>query len=149
MEFCENGELYDLITTQQFLNEEDAKKLFYQLIDAVEYIHMMKICHWDLKPENLLLDNKNNLKIIDFGLSNLYDKEDKLKTTCGSPCYASPEMIAGKKYHGLLIDIWSSGVILYAMLCGYLPFEDEDQRILFKKILRGEYLNPDFVSKEA
>lgn len=102
-----------------------------------------------MKPENLLLDNKNNLKIIDFGLSNLYDKEDKLKTTCGSPCYASPEMIAGKKYHGLLIDIWSSGVILYAMLCGYLPFEDEDQRILFKKILRGEYLNPDFVSKEA
>ncbi len=99
-----------------------------------------------MKPENLLLDRKNRLKIVDFGLSNFYKgQDDLLKTACGSPCYAAPEvlfiqilknqMIAGKKYNGLLVDIWSCGVILFAMLCGYLPFEDPDTSNLYKKIL--------------
>ena len=77
----------------------------------------------DLKPENLLLDNKNTIKIVDFGLSNTYKQGETLKTACGSPCYAAPEMISGKYYHGYAADIWSTGIILYAMLCGYLPFE--------------------------
>ena len=81
-----------------------------------------------MKPENLLLDYKGNIKIVDFGLSNIYEKNELLKTACGSPCYAAPEMIAGKLYKGLRVDIWSCGVILYAILCGYLPFDDQNTK---------------------
>lgn len=94
------------------------------MLAGVQYIHKLGICHRDLKPENLLIDFDGQLKMVDFGLSNMYSTEQTLKTACGSPCYAAPEMIAGKKYHGLKSDIWSCGVVLYAMLCGYLPFED-------------------------
>ncbi len=107
----------------------------------------MRICHRDLKPENLLLDDNNNIKIVDFGLSNTYKVGETLKTACGSPCYAAPEMIAGKKYHGLPADIWSLGVILYAMSCGYLPFEDPNTNKLYKKILSCDYLIPGFISQ--
>ena len=92
-------------------------------MSGVEYLHRLKIVHRDLKPENLLLDNFKNIKIVDFGLSNTYKKNELLKTACGSPCYAAPEMIAGKKYESIKVDIWSCGVILYALLCGSLPFE--------------------------
>ncbi len=93
-----------------------------QIVSGVEYIHKNGIVHRDLKPENLLLDHNKNIKIVDFGLSNQYKSGEKLKTACGSPCYAAPEMIAGKRYECLNADIWSCGIILYAMLCGYLPF---------------------------
>jgi 5'-AMP-activated protein kinase catalytic alpha subunit len=93
-------------------------------LSGIEYIHKLGIVHRDLKPENLLLDHNNSIKIVDFGLSNLYNQGERLKTACGSPCYAAPEMIKGEKYLGLGADIWSSGVILFAMVCGYLPFED-------------------------
>jgi 5'-AMP-activated protein kinase catalytic alpha subunit len=86
-----------------------------------------------------LLDYKKSIKIVDFGLSNTYKKGELLKTPCGSPCYAAPEMIKGEKYEGLRVDIWSCGVILFAMLCGYLPFEDPDTPSLYKKILSGSY----------
>lgn len=89
-------------------------------------MHEMGIAHRDLKPENLLLDYRKNIKVVDFGLSNLYKNDAKLHTACGSPCYAAPEMISGLAYDGLKTDIWSCGIILYAMLCGYLPFEDAD-----------------------
>ena len=92
--------------------------------------------HRDLKPENLLLDD-NKIKLVDFGLSNTYKTGGVLKTACGSPCYAAPEMIAGKRYKPLKADIWSSGVVLYAMLCGYLPFEDPNTKRLYKKIMQG------------
>lgn len=105
--------------------------------------------HRDLKPENLLLDRNHNIKIVDFGLSNTYQPGELLKTACGSPCYAAPEMIAGKKYNGLSADIWSSGVILFAMVCGYLPFEDADTAKLYKKIMAGKFDMPDFLSLEA
>ena len=90
-----------------------------------------------------------NIKIVDFGLSNLYTSDQLLKTACGSPCYAAPEMIAGKKYKGLNADIWSSGIILFALICGYLPFDDNDTQALYKKIMRGEYTIPAFVSNGA
>jgi 5'-AMP-activated protein kinase catalytic alpha subunit len=89
-----------------------------------------------------------NIKIVDFGLSNTYKKNsDTLKTACGSPCYASPEMIAGKKYFGIDTDLWSLGVITYAMTVGYLPFEDPDTKKLYKKILELNYLIPGYVEK--
>lgn len=97
----------------------------------------------------MLLDKNKNIKIVDFGLSNLYKNGELLKTACGSPCYAAPEMIAGKKYVGLRVDIWSAGVILYAMICGYLPFDDPDTQELYKKIMSGDYSIPSHVSPEG
>jgi 5'-AMP-activated protein kinase catalytic alpha subunit len=94
----------------------------------------------------LLLDDRGNIKIVDFGLSNTYKEGETLKTACGSPCYAAPEMIAGKRYQGLISDIWSCGIILYAMSCGYLPFEDPNTNKLYKKILNCDYLVPGFIS---
>ena len=103
----------------------------------------------DLKPENLLLDAHKNIKIVDFGLSNIYKPGEQLKTACGSPCYAAPEMVAGKKYNGLNVDIWSTGVILFALICGYLPFEDPNTSILYKKIMAGDFEIPKFVSHDS
>lgn len=93
-------------------------------MDGIEYLHKKGIAHRDLKPENLLLDAEKRIKIVDFGLSNHYEENETLLTACGSPCYAAPEMVAGKRYNGIDVDIWSGGVTLYAMLVGYLPFED-------------------------
>ena len=155
MEYCSKGELFNHIVEQQHFDEEKSAFYYYQLISGIEYIHSKKVCHRDLKPENLLLNEENILKIIDFGLSNFFFEENKLLTTpCGSPCYASPEMILGNKYDGFCIDIWSSGIILYAMLCGYLPFEegegDLNNELLFKNIVecKVEYPN-EFVSSMA
>lgn len=99
----------------------------------------------------MLLEKETDLlKIIDFGLSNLYSKPtDLLETACGSPCYAAPEMIAGKSYKGLEVDIWSCGIILYAMLCGYLPFEDPDTDLLYQKIIRCDYTIPKYISADG
>ena len=149
MEYAKNGELFDYIVSQQRIRENDSSKFYQQIVDGVEYIHKLNIVHRDLKPENLLLDDKMNIKIVDFGLSNLYKADQLLKTACGSPCYAAPEMIAGKNYKGLSADIWSSGVILFALICGYLPFDDNDTQALYKKIMRGEYTIPAFVSNGA
>ena len=109
-------------------------------------MHKLGICHRDLKPENLLMDDYNNIKIVDFGLSNTYKEGETLKTACGSPCYAAPEMIAGKRYHGLGSDIWSCGIILYALLTGNLPFDDENIRKLLQKVMTGIYHIPEDVS---
>ena len=136
MEFCENGELFNRIVEKQHLTEEEAALFYYQLINGLEYIHKNNIVHRDLKPENLLLSKNDLLKIIDFGLSNYTHSDLLLETPCGSPCYASPEMVSGKKYDGYMIDVWSTGIILFAMVCGYLPFEDNDNEILFGKILK-------------
>ena len=146
MEFCENGELFHYIVERQRLNEDEASFFFYQLINGLEYIHSENIVHRDLKPENLLLGKDNILKIIDFGLSNFCEPENFLETPCGSPCYASPEMVCGNKYNGHLIDIWSTGIIVFAMVCGYLPFEDPDNDILFKKILKCKIKYPEYLS---
>jgi 5'-AMP-activated protein kinase catalytic alpha subunit len=102
-----------------------------------------------LKPENLLLDEHKNIKIVDFGLSNTYSEGQKLSTACGSPCYAAPEMIEGKTYHGSQVDIWSCGVILYAMICGQLPFEDQVTSVLYKKIIKGDFKVPSYVSDDG
>lgn len=148
-EYASGGELFDYIVANQRVKELEACKFFQQLVDGIEYVHKLNIVHRDLKPENLLLDAKKNIKIVDFGLSNIYKENGLLATACGSPCYAAPEMIAGKKYNGLNVDIWSSGVILFALICGYLPFDDDDTPVLYKKIMKGEYSIPSFVSTKA
>jgi 5'-AMP-activated protein kinase, catalytic alpha subunit len=149
MEFASKGELFDYIVSKRKLDENESSRLYHQLLSGIEYIHKLNIVHRDLKPENLLLDKHLNIKIVDFGLSNLYQPGDRLKTACGSPCYAAPEMIAGKAYRGLEVDIWSSGIILYAMVCGCLPFEDDDTSLLYRKILRGEFDIPEHLSSDC
>ena len=126
------GELFDYIVKRGRMPENEARRFFQQIICAVEYCHQFKIVHRDLKPENLLLDHALNVKIADFGLSNVMRDGDFLKTSCGSPNYAAPEVISGKLYAGPEIDIWSCGVILYVMLCGRLPFDDDHIPLLFK-----------------
>ena len=152
MEYCKLGELFDYIVEKKKLGEEEASVFFYQLINGVEYIHSKGIAHRDLKPENLLLTEDKVLKIIDFGLSHEFNEEEFLKTKCGSPSYAAPEILAKPKYDGFKIDIWCCGIILYAMLCGYLPFEGDDENEsnnykLFKNILECEPEMPEFLSR--
>lgn len=149
MEYCEGGELFNYIVKKQRLSEDETCFFFYQIINGIEYIHSKGIAHRDLKPENLLIGKNQILKIIDFGLSNFYDGQKRLETPCGSPCYASPEMVKGKKYDGFNIDIWAIGVILFAMLCGYLPFEDDenDNDILFSQIIKNKIEYPSFLSE--
>lgn len=149
MEYASGGELFDYIVASGRVEEREASHFFRQIVDGVEEIHKMNVVHRDLKPENLLLDEHRHIKVVDFGLSNTYRDGQLLKTACGSPCYAAPEMIAGKPYIPSFCDIWSCGVILFAMLCGYLPFEDQNTAALYQKILAGEYGLPDFLSASA
>ena len=151
MEYCSGGDLYNYIIKKRKLNDDEAAFFYFQLINGLEYIHSLGVFHRDLKPENLLLTKAKILKINDFGLSNYFKEGQKelLSTQCGSLSYSSPEMIRGQKYNGFKIDIWATGIILYAMLCGYLPFEDNNKDILFKKILECNIFFPDHIKKDA
>ena len=135
MDYCEGGELFELINKSEKIDESAAKKIYSQIIDAIEYLATIRVAHRDLKPENILFDKEMNLKIVDFGLSNTWKSGERLQTAWGTPWYAAPEMISSKMYKGTLTDIWSSGVLLYFMVCGHLPFEDHDTDSLYKKIL--------------
>ncbi|KAJ3122773.1 Protein kinase [Physocladia obscura] len=140
------GELFNYIVERGRMTEDEARRFFQQLVSAVEYCHLNHIVHRDLKPENVLLDEWNQVKIADFGLSNLMLDGDFLRTSCGSPNYAAPEVISGKLYEGPEIDVWSCGIILYVMLCGRLPFDDDYIPNLFKKINSGHFTLPTYLS---
>eukprot|EP01035_Chromulina_nebulosa_P021991 gene21991-28466_t len=149
MEFVSGGELFDYIVSRGRLPAEEARHFFQQIISGIEYCHFHKIVHRDLKPENLLLDSESNIKLADFGLSNVAHDGDFLRTSCGSPNYAAPEVISGNLYAGAEVDVWSCGVILYALLCGTLPFDDESIPNLFKKIKSGMYSLPSHLSQSS
>ncbi|KAL5718350.1 cAMP-dependent protein kinase [Ranunculus cassubicifolius] len=149
VEYVKSGELFDYIVEKGRLQEDEARNFFQQIISGVEYCHRYMVVHRDLKPENLLLDSRCNVKIADFGLSNVMRDGHFLKTSCGSPNYAAPEVISGKLYAGPEVDVWSCGVILYALLCGTLPFDDENIPNLFKKIKGGIYTLPSHLSAGA
>jgi serine/threonine protein kinase len=152
MEYVKGGELYDRINRNGRLLEDEARKYFHQLIDAVDYCHSRNVYHRDLKPENLLLDDQNNLKISDFGLSALpqqFGRDGLLHTTCGTPNYIAPEVIRNKGYHGSPADLWSCGVILFVLMAGYLPFDDTHQPALYKKIMRSDFTFPSWFSTDA
>ncbi|KAF8837890.1 Pkinase-domain-containing protein [Paxillus ammoniavirescens] len=159
LEYASGGELFDHILAHRYLKEKDAAKLFSQLISGVWYIHQKKIVHRDLKLENLLLDRHRNVIITDFGFANRFEHraDDLMQTSCGSPCYAAPELVISEGlYVGSAVDIWSCGVILYAMLAGYLPFDDDPANpdgdninLLYKYIVNTPLSFPDYVSTEA
>ena len=149
MEYASKGELFNYIINKKKLDYNEASFFFVQIINGLEYIHKNNIVHRDLKPENLLLNEIKRLKIIDFGLSNQYKSGKLLQTACGSPCYAAPEMILGRKYNGLPVDLWSVGIILFAMVCGYLPFEDSDTQSLYKKILECKLEFPNLLNENV
>ena len=150
MEYIEGKDLFQYIYSMQHLTEYKSSQLFRQLISCLEYIHKLGIVHRDIKPENILLNkNKKILKLVDFGLSNTYEKDELIKTACGSPCYAAPEMISGKDYEGFYSDLWSCGVVLYCMLVGRLPFDDEDIKKLYHNIKLANYVMPNFLSNYA
>ena len=152
------GELFDHILAHKYLRERDACRLFAQLISGVHYLHQKRIIHRDLKLENLLLDRNRNVIITDFGFANNFgDKRDDLMaTSCGSPCYAAPELVVQDGlYAGSAVDVWSCGVILYAMLAGYLPFDDDPANpdgdninLLYKYIMATPLSFPDYIPAE-
>lgn len=148
LEYAER-ELFDYLVRKGRCNDDEARKFFQQIICAVEYCHRHKIVHRDLKPENLLIDSQKNVKIADFGLSNIMTDGNFLKTSCGSPNYAAPEVISGKLYAGPEVDVWSCGVILYVLLVGRLPFDDDYIPALFKKIAAGTFHIPGYISPGA
>ena len=141
MEYCDNGELFEYIVKKDRLEQIEAAIFFYQMINGVEYLHKKGFVHRDLKPENLLLTKDKILKIIDFGLCHDFNGTNLLKSKCGSPSYAAPEILKGFPYDGFKTDIWCCGITLYAMLCGYLPFDGDDNQEIFRQIIE---CNPDF-----
>ncbi|RWR74816.1 CBL-interacting protein kinase 18 [Cinnamomum micranthum f. kanehirae] len=149
LEFITGGELFDKIVNYGRMKEDEARRYFHQLINAVDYCHSRGVYHRDLKPENLLLDACGNLKISDFGLSALSQqmKDDGLlHTTCGTPNYVAPEVLNDRGYDGATADLWSCGVILFVLLAGYLPFDDSNLMNLYKKISAAEFTCPSWLS---
>jgi len=158
LEYGAGGELFDYILAQKCLQEREACRLFAQLVSGVSYLHRKKIIHRDLKLENLLLDRHRNVIITDFGFANNFSarSNDLMATSCGSPCYAAPELVVQDgMYVGAAVDVWSCGVILYAMLAGYLPFDDDPANpdgdninMLYKYIMATPLSFPDYITAE-
>ncbi|GAA5881644.1 hypothetical protein JCM16303_005525 [Sporobolomyces ruberrimus] len=158
LEYASGGELFDHILAHRYLKERDASRLFAQLISGVSYLHRKGVVHRDLKLENLLLDRNRNVIITDFGFANRFNDSttDLMATSCGSPCYAAPELVVQDgRYVGTAVDVWSCGVILYAMLAGYLPYDDDPANpegdninLLYKYILNTPLIFPEWITDE-
>jgi serine/threonine protein kinase len=163
-ELCAGGELFDYLVEKGRLSETEARRLFGQLCLAMHYVHDSGAVHRDLKLENVLLDDRCNVKIGDFGFTREYEQGRLLETFCGTTGYAAPEMLMGKKYSGpgthipvmrpyldllnlpIEVDIWSLGIILHCLLTGTLPFDDDDEDIMKSKIISGDYEDSDWLS---
>ena len=150
MEYIEGGDLCDYINKNISLSEHVSCHFFRQLISVIEYLSEMGVSHRDIKPQNILLDaSQKNIKVIDFGLSNYCADTELLKSACGSPCFASPEMLSGNPYNGIATDLWSSGIVLYSMLVGTLPFDDHELHSLYEQIKIGTFYIPSTLSLEV
>ncbi|CAN4098677.1 unnamed protein product [Withania somnifera] len=153
MEYVKGGELFNQIANKGRFSEDLSRKCFQQLISAVNYCHARGIYHRDLKPENILIDENGDLKVSDFGLSATTDQiqsfDGQLHTVCGSPAYVAPEVLTIKGYDGAKTDVWSCGIILYVMITGYLPFYDQNLMLMYKKIYKGEFRCPKWMSTDV
>uniref|UniRef100_A0A3P9D5Z3 non-specific serine/threonine protein kinase n=1 Tax=Maylandia zebra TaxID=106582 RepID=A0A3P9D5Z3_9CICH len=148
-EYAKNGEMFDHLTSNGRLSEDEARKKFWQILAAVDYCHRHHIVHRDLKTENLLLDANMNIKLADFGFGNFYNAGEPLSTWCGSPPYAAPEVFEGKEYEGPQLDIWSLGVVLYVLVCGSLPFDGASLPALRQRVTEGRFRIPFFMSQDC
>lgn len=151
MEHVKGGELFAKVAKGR-LKEDLARKYFQQLVSAVDFCHSRGVSHRDLKPENLLLDENEDLKVSDFGLSSLPEQlrnDGMLHTQCGTPAYVAPEVLRKKGYDGAKADIWSCGVILYVLLAGFLPFQDENMMKMYRKVFKAEFEFPPWFSSES
>jgi serine/threonine-protein kinase SIK3 len=148
-EFAANGEIFDHLVTHGKMKEEEACRIFAQILSAIKYCHTHGVVHRDLKAENLLLDSDNNIKLADFGFSNYYSSNHLLSTWCGSPPYAAPELFEGKKYVGPKADIWSLGVVLYVLVSGSLPFDGATLQELRSRVVGAQYRVPFFLSQQC
>lgn len=148
MEHASGGELLQYIRNAEKhrLTERESRRLFRQIVSAVDYCHQHSLIHRDIKPENILLDANGDIKIIDFGFSRDFKPDVPLDSFIGSPHYAAPELLRGIKYSGPEVDIWSLGILLFVMICGRQPFKHPDMKILYDKIIACEYEFPDFIS---
>lgn len=147
-EFAAGGELFEFVISRGQLEEDEARRLFHQLLSGVEAIHGTSVAHRGLQGQSVLLDERGDVKITDFGFSRTYVGGQLLSTACGSPYYAAPEMLAREEYDPLLCDLWSCGVILYMMVCGRLPFEDPSVAIMYQKIRSAECNMPTDLSED-
>nr|GEZ41988.1 CBL-interacting serine/threonine-protein kinase 14-like [Tanacetum cinerariifolium] len=150
LEYAKGGELFSKVSRSRF-SEDLSRRYFQQLISAIGYCHSRGVYHRDLKPENLLLDENWNLKVTDFGLSSvteLVKSDELLHTICGTPAYVAPEILAKKGYDGAKVDIWSCGIILYVLNAGYLPFNDPNLMVMYRKIYKGDFRVPKWTSPE-
>ncbi|KAM0061336.1 putative protein kinase CAMK-CAMKL-CHK1 family [Helianthus debilis subsp. tardiflorus] len=150
LEFAKGGELFSKVSKSRF-SEDLSRRYFQQLISAIGYCHSRGVYHRDLNPENLLLDENWNLKVTDFGLSACDDQvqsDGLLHTMCGTPAYVAPEILAKKGYDGAKVDIWSCGIILYVLNAGFLPFNDPNLMVMYRKIFKGDFRVPKWTSPE-
>uniref|UniRef100_A0A8C7ZJU0 non-specific serine/threonine protein kinase n=1 Tax=Oryzias sinensis TaxID=183150 RepID=A0A8C7ZJU0_9TELE len=148
-EYAKNGEMFDYLTSNGRMSEDEARTKFWQILTAVDYCHRHHIVHRDLKTENLLLDSNMNIKLADFGFGNFYNAGEPLSTWCGSPPYAAPEVFEGKEYEGPQLDIWSLGVVLYVLVCGSLPFDGPSLPALRQRVTEGRFRIPFFMSQDC
>ncbi|XP_030633024.1 serine/threonine-protein kinase SIK3 homolog [Chanos chanos] len=148
-EYASGGEIFDHLVAHGRMAEKEARRKFKQIVAAVYFCHCRNIVHRDLKAENLLLDHNLNIKIADFGFSNMFSRGQLLKTWCGSPPYAAPELFEGKEYDGPKVDIWSLGVVLYVLVCGALPFDGSTLQNLRARVLSGKFRIPFFMSTDC
>ncbi|XP_031112657.1 CBL-interacting serine/threonine-protein kinase 9 isoform X4 [Ipomoea triloba] len=152
LEYANGGELFDKIARHGRLKEDEARGYFQQLINAVDYCHSRGVYHRDLKPENLLLDSFGILKVSDFGLSALpkqVREDGLLHTACGTPNYVAPEVLADKGYNGTSADVWSCGVILFVLMAGYLPFDEPNLTVLYRRIQKASFAFPSWFSSSS
>jgi len=149
MELCAGGDLLNYVRKRRRLKEPYAKVIFKQIIDGLCYIHSKYIAHRDIKLDNILLDGKGNVKIADFGVSKQCQKGQlKMTEQCGTPAYIAPEILKDRGYT-FSVDLWSAGVVLFAMLYGTVPFKANNMEELHKLIVKGKYVLKDDISIEA
>lgn len=150
LEFVKGGELFAKVAKGRF-SEDLSRKYFQQLISAVSYCHSRGVFHRDLKPENMLVDENGDLKVSDFGLSALTEQirpDGLLHTLCGTPAYVAPEILSRRGYDGTRIDVWSCGIVLFVLTAGFLPFNDPNLMNMYRKIYKGEFRCPKWMSPD-
>ncbi|OHT00442.1 CAMK family protein kinase [Tritrichomonas foetus] len=147
-EYCSNGELFDYIVNHPNISRDTVQRLFFQIVSAISFLHQKKIAHRDIKPENILLDDLFNVKVADFGFSRQIDENLLMKTPCGSPFYAAPEIINGTSYNGQKSDIWSIGVLLFAIATGALPWTATSQTGIYYQITNCQFDVPVYIDKD-